>query len=262
MNSKPGYALSAFDDASRELERLRQQATVFAEEEERCLSAFGVASTGTLLDLGCGPGWVAARIAASRPHVRVVGVDLDKSLAHFARRNLRHVAIGNGAQLPFGDESFDTIHARFVLRHVPDPSAVLREVKRALRPDGVAVIFDGDDQSLIMDPPAPAFRELFDSKMRARQKAGVDPLIGRRLGQLLGEAGMNDISVRVFSLHTGMCEPGLYAEIIRAWIRARPDVESAVSLEEAEHSLEQWARGEHSFAAMNVVAVSARRAKK
>jgi ubiquinone/menaquinone biosynthesis C-methylase UbiE len=48
-----------------------------------------------------------------------------------------HRVVGNIAALPFRDASFDLATANMVLEHVQDPAAVLAEVGRVLRPDGV-----------------------------------------------------------------------------------------------------------------------------
>ena len=52
--------------------------------------------------------------------------------------------IGDGAMLPFKDESFDAVISEAVLEHVPDPKAVIYEIRRVLKPGGyicVAVPF-------------------------------------------------------------------------------------------------------------------------
>ncbi len=41
-----------------------------------------------------------------------------------------------GEDLPYPDESFDTVVATFVLCTIPDPAAALREMRRVLRPEG------------------------------------------------------------------------------------------------------------------------------
>jgi SAM-dependent methyltransferase len=48
--------------------------------------------------------------------------------------------VGRAEELPFEDQSFDAVLATQILEHVEDPPRVLREVRRVLRPGGVALI--------------------------------------------------------------------------------------------------------------------------
>ncbi|MHC5903278.1 class I SAM-dependent methyltransferase [Streptomyces sp. S6] len=96
-----------------------------------------------LLDLGCGTGIVTRRLAASRPVVKVTGVDLTYGMArHAAVRLPGAVALADGRQLPFRDGAFDAVSSVWVLHLLPEPEGVRRtvaECARVLRPGGVYV---------------------------------------------------------------------------------------------------------------------------
>ena len=93
-----------------------------------------VTSTTRVLDLGCGRGgvvellWRDVGIAA--------GVDPDSASLTGHRAAGMHVVRGVGERLPFVDESFDLIVCLWVLEHLADPAATLREVRRVLRSRG------------------------------------------------------------------------------------------------------------------------------
>lgn len=86
-----------------------------------------------LLDIGCGRGgvaelvWPAVRLAA--------GLDPDWRSLREQRAPLP-LACGWGEALPFADAAFDLVLAIWVLEHLTQPLALLREVRRVLRPAG------------------------------------------------------------------------------------------------------------------------------
>jgi SAM-dependent methyltransferase len=84
----------------------------------------------SVLDVGCGEGYVAEELAA-RGVREVHAVDIVD-----IRRNRRGpFTLFDGAALPFPDERFDLVMLSFVLHHVPDDRkiALLREATRVSR---------------------------------------------------------------------------------------------------------------------------------
>lgn len=66
----------------------------------------------------------------------VEGCDVDEAV--LANPFLDHAeVIEVGAPLPYADESFDIIFARFVLEHIQEPEPIARELLRILRPGGL-----------------------------------------------------------------------------------------------------------------------------
>jgi SAM-dependent methyltransferase len=95
---------------------------------------------GAALCIGCGEGGelVALRRLGA---ARVVGVDTDAGRVDHARALATtepgiEAHLGDGERLPFSDEVFDFVLCSEVLEHVSDPSRLLEEVARVLRPGG------------------------------------------------------------------------------------------------------------------------------
>jgi cyclopropane fatty-acyl-phospholipid synthase-like methyltransferase len=98
-----------------------------------------VRAGSAVLDLGCGAGMLAL---LKRKGVTLTGVDLSPECALASRRNGYDLTCAARlTQLPFTDASFDYVVSLDVLGHVgfEEKDAVLREVRRVLRPAGVTL---------------------------------------------------------------------------------------------------------------------------
>ncbi|MFL6256255.1 MAG: methyltransferase domain-containing protein [Pyrinomonadaceae bacterium] len=98
-----------------------------------------VRAGSTVLDLGCGAGMLAL---LKRKNVTLTGVDLSEECALASRRNGYDLTCAAElTHLPFNDNSFDYVVSLDVLGHVEfkDKDAVLTEVARVLRPEGVTL---------------------------------------------------------------------------------------------------------------------------
>ena len=103
----------------------------------------------TLLDLGCGSGSLAVRIAAHAPATRVSGIDLSPYAVAEARRQAGtglgvEIVHGDARTLSWDDGAFDVIVASHLLGHVPAEVAgrILSEAGRVLRPGGRLVLVE------------------------------------------------------------------------------------------------------------------------
>lgn len=103
-----------------------------------------------VLDVGCGGGRFAVRLAERFPEIDVVG--LDRSPEQIDRAQRRGAALtdrvsfveGDATDMPFADGEFDLVYSLGSLKHWPDPSKGLRECARVLRPGGRLWLTEGD----------------------------------------------------------------------------------------------------------------------
>ena len=102
-----------------------------------------------VLDVGSGPGTITLDIATRVRPGSVVGLDASADVCIQASTlardsdvlNVDFVA-GDAYALDFPDDSFDIVHAHQVLQHVGDPVAVLREMRRVVKPGGIVAARD------------------------------------------------------------------------------------------------------------------------
>jgi septum formation protein len=93
---------------------------------------------GRVLELAVGTGIVAAELVARGNLVH--GVDLSAAMLRHARVRLPgHVAAADASRLPVADRRCDAVVAVWLLHLVDDSEAILAEVARVLRPDGVFI---------------------------------------------------------------------------------------------------------------------------
>jgi ubiquinone/menaquinone biosynthesis C-methylase UbiE len=104
----------------------------------------------TVVDLGCSVGWFVeeAAVAGATP----VGVDIDAPGLAIARRERDprcSFVSTDGSALPFEDESIDVIVFNHIYEHVVDPDAVMSEIRRVLKPGGIAYLGLGNRLGVI-----------------------------------------------------------------------------------------------------------------
>lgn len=100
------------------------------------LDAAEVSAGMSILDVGSGPGYVAA--AAKQRGAVPSGIDFSTEMVAIAKRMFPDIEFweGDAQNLPFQDASFDRVLANFALLHLADPEQACREACRVLRPRG------------------------------------------------------------------------------------------------------------------------------
>jgi SAM-dependent methyltransferase len=128
---------------------------------------------GTALDVGCGTGALAARLADAG--YEIAGVDPSEGMLEVLRGRCPAVQAVNasGTALPFADDSFDLVLTVAVMHHIADPDDVrqtLAEMVRVAKPGGRILVWDHN-------PRNPYWGRLM---ARVPQDTGEERLIGER----------------------------------------------------------------------------------
>ncbi|HYN16174.1 MAG TPA: methyltransferase domain-containing protein [Terriglobales bacterium] len=114
---------------------------------ERLVEAVDPAAESRVLEVACGPGFLALAFAARCREA--VGLDLTDAPLAIAEKNRRERGLanvrfqrGDADRLPFADGEFDVVVCRFAFHHFEEPGRVLREMARVCRPQGRVAVED------------------------------------------------------------------------------------------------------------------------
>jgi SAM-dependent methyltransferase len=206
----PGDAMAtSFDEHERS--RWAGQATAYersfgvlcAYPADHLLDAAGVGAGCRVLDVGTGPGTVAAR-AVGRG-AAVVAVDAEPSMLDAVRRRVSAAEVRHAVlpDLPFSDGCFDAAVANFVINHVGDPAAAIAELRRVVRRGGRIAV-------TIWPYPQPPLQRLWGQVFDAAgaQRPISMPALPKNkdfartedgLSGLLRDAGLDDVRCELVS---------------------------------------------------------------
>ena len=105
-----------------------------------------------VLDLGTSAGFIASELSRAGGHV--IGLDIDAPGLAKAKVEFGDEATfvsASGDRLPLPDRSIDVIVFNHIYEHVVDPDAVMAEIRRVLRPQGVVFLGLGNRLG-VMEP--------------------------------------------------------------------------------------------------------------
>jgi SAM-dependent methyltransferase len=164
-----------------------------------------VSASSRVLDLGCGRGgvvelfWTQVQLAA--------GVDPDPASLASHRASGLPVVRGVGESLPFVDGAFDLIVSLWVLEHLKEPAATLREVHRVLAPGGHFIFVTPNLRNPVMlanriGKALPALQRRLVPRVYGRDEADTFPVQYRAntvesIRSLAEESGLEVYDLRV-----------------------------------------------------------------
>ncbi len=196
------------EETARQVERVYLTPDV-VEQRRLTREALAVQAGERVLDIGSGPGLLAAELA--QEGARVVGIDPSESMLAMSRR--REIAgaefqAGDALSLPVPDASFDAAVSTQVLEYVEDVAGALREAHRALKPGGRLLVLDTDWDSVVWRSADP---ERMRRVLSAWDAHLADPHLPRRLPGLLKEAGFTSTRTAVLPILNHPYDPDTYS---------------------------------------------------
>jgi SAM-dependent methyltransferase len=188
-----------FEDAAeaRELERLRLIESIFDPKTRELLRATGPLAGRRFLEVGAGAGSIARFMQTEvGPTGRVVAVDTNTRF--LAELDGVEVVAGDVRHLPAGAYASDLVHARYVSIHNENPASVLDAMLEKLEPGGFVLLEEPDFSAARAVAGPEAFVRAHEAVGRAIvamfRGRGLDPALGRRLGELLTERGIEIVA--------------------------------------------------------------------
>jgi SAM-dependent methyltransferase len=228
----------------RETERLRTNEAIWDPGTFERLEQAGVGPGWRCLEIGAGAGstasWLAARvrqgISAAGPGTGpglVVATDLEigrlTGLKECGAEVLRHDI--RTEELP--GESFDLVHARMLVQHLPDRPAAVGRMIRALRPGGLLFLEDTDSLPLFRSATSEDFlQDVRIAGYGLMRRSGHEPRGGHFDLQMMLDAGLTGVRAegRVVMVDGGSPQARHYM----LWLEyMRPRIVGAGLLDEA-----------------------------
>ena len=114
--------------------------TALSGQYELIQEVAGTEIDSAILDVGCGPGLLAAQLANSAK--RVVGIDFSSNMIQEASSRFPQLEFheADAEKIPFDDQTFDCVVVNYCAHHLARPAKALGELHRVVRQGGRIVI--------------------------------------------------------------------------------------------------------------------------
>ena len=175
-----------------------------------------------VLEAGCGVGAQTKILATKNPDSNFISVDLSEDSIREAKGMIKSLGINNVElmqadiyNLPFNDETFDSVIICFVLEHLHNPTQALNELKRVLKKGGTIVAIEGDHGSTFFHPDSKYAYSAINCQIQLQKQNGGNSNIGRELYPLFKSVELTDISVSPRMVYVDASRPQLVEGFIK-----------------------------------------------
>ncbi len=123
----------------------------------------GLDDPGILVDLGAGTGFFTAPLAALAPETRIYALDVQQEMISYMEEKMPENVVPlliDGRKIPLEENSVDGLLCINVYHEIPDRPAMLKEIRRILKPDGVLLLLDWEKESPVLKDGPPLERRI------------------------------------------------------------------------------------------------------
>ncbi len=188
-----------------------------------------LAADMAILDIGCGPGSITVGFAEHVKSGKAVGLDIEPSQIELARARAKEMDltncsfdVGSVFDLPYPEASFDAVFGHTILMQFSNPAPVLAEVKRVLKPGGIAAFRELDFAASLFGPSGSAIETVWSTLRRSILEHDGYPDIGRDLPHLFKVSGFEVTLANplYFNAPNPKARAGMYAAMGNLWEQA------------------------------------------
>lgn len=150
-----------------------------------------------ILDVGCASGWFLNEVSKKFPKAKCFGIDLYEDAIKYGKRRYKklNLVTADAHKIPFKDSTFELVICSEVLEHVLDSKKVVKEIRRVLAPNGIALIE--------MDSGNILFKTVWHWWTHMRKgvwkHAHLHPFDKRKLEKVIGEGGLIIVKKKSFN---------------------------------------------------------------
>jgi len=211
---------------------------IFASWADRLVETGEIREGDRVLDLACGTGIVARRVAPrAGASGSVVGLDVNEEMLAVAEETATEIQPsiewrqGNATDLPFSEGRFDVVCCQQALQFFDDPTAAVEEIRRVLTPGGRAALsvwrpLDYQPAYVVL---ANALERYIGEEAGEMMRSPFPEWNETDLRSLAQNAGFDDVSV---TIEVGSVRYPSVAEFVRREAASSPLAEPIAAIEQ------------------------------
>ncbi len=180
-----------------------------------------------LLEVGSGVGAQTAILLRKYPYLQITGLEIESKQIEKANAFLSSLDFtqnrfsfiqGNATDKNLSlNSNYDAVLFIWVLEHVTEPMAVLRNVQRFVNQGGKIFAVEVFHSSLQFFPECPNAMEFWKQSIKYQKSIKGDADIGHRMGNLFYDAGYTDIKINPYPMHFGKYNRPKRAKMLKYW---------------------------------------------